>query len=100
MSLKDLVWEAHKEAETKPFVKVLFSGNIDPKLYATYLYNQFPQYEILEMFAMRAGITQQMPNIERSKSILADFRELWPYQDQNPTVLPVVNDYVKYINYI
>ena len=40
MSLKDLTHDAHKEAETKPFVKVLFSGNIDPKLYALYLKNQ------------------------------------------------------------
>ena len=94
--LKELVWEAHKAAETKPFVKVLFSGNIDPKLYATYLKNQHPQYEILEVCAMRHGLLNDIPDIRRSPAILADFMELWN-DDEQPTILPVVNDYTKYI---
>ena len=56
MSLKDLTKEHHTNAETQPFVKVLFSGNIDPKLYATYLKNQHPMYEILEVCAMPHGL--------------------------------------------
>jgi len=30
MSLKELTHEAHKNAETQPFVKILFSGKISP----------------------------------------------------------------------
>jgi len=98
MSLKDLTYEEHRNAETQPFVKVLFSGSIDPELYATYLYNQFPQYEVLEMFALKSGILAEMPKgIERAKRIYADFMELWPHKDRVPTVLPVVEEYVKYI---
>lgn len=95
-TLKDLVWKAHKEAETKPFVKVLFSGNIDPKIYATYLKNQHPQYEILEVCAMRHGLLNDMPDIRRAPAILADYVELWDSEEQ-PTILPVVTDYTKYI---
>jgi hypothetical protein len=44
MSLKELTHEAHKNAETQPFVKILFSGKINPKLYSAYLKNQHPCY--------------------------------------------------------
>ena len=30
MSLKDLTWEHHKDAERQQFVKVLMSGKINP----------------------------------------------------------------------
>ena len=62
MSLKDLVWEAHKAAETRPFVKVLFSGKINPDLYAAYLKNQHPCYEILEVCAMAHGLFNGIPS--------------------------------------
>ena len=58
-------------------------GSIDPKLYATYLWNQFPCYEVLEVMARAQGLLDDFPHIMRSKSILADFRELWP-QDEKP----------------
>ena len=61
MSLKDLTHAAHKSAETKPFVKVLFSGKINPKLYATYLKNQHPCYDILEVCAMPHGLLNDYP---------------------------------------
>ena len=49
MNLKELTKENHTLAERQAFVKVLMSGKIDPKVYAIYLWNQFPQYEILEL---------------------------------------------------
>lgn len=96
--LKELVWEDHKRAETRPFVKVLFSGSIDPKLYATYLKNQHPMYEILEVCAMPHGIFNGIPSIRRAPNILSDFIELWGNDNQeSPKMCPVVNDYIKYI---
>lgn len=97
MSLKDLTYEHHKQAETRPFVKVLFSGNIDPKLYATYLKNQHPMYEILEVCAMPAGLFNGIPDIRRSPAILSDFLELWGDDPGQPKMCPVVDDYIKYI---
>ena len=82
-NLKELTWEHHQNAERQEFVKVLMSGNIDPKIYATYLWNQFPQYEILEVMAMGHGLLSGVPGVLRSKAIMEDFRELWP-QDEKP----------------
>ena len=82
-NLKELTWEHHKNAERQEFVKYLMSGSIDPKVYATYLWNQFPCYEVLEVMARAQGLLDDFPHVMRSKSILADFRELWP-QDEKP----------------
>lgn len=97
MSLKELVWEEHKAAETRPFVKILFSGKINPNLYAAYLKNQHPQYEILEVCAMPHGLLNGIPEIRRAPAILADYMELHNDQDPEPTILPVVDEYIKYI---
>jgi heme oxygenase (biliverdin-producing, ferredoxin) len=96
MSLRDLTHEAHKNAETKPFVKILFSGNIDPKLYATFLKNQHPCYDLLEACAMIAGLLNGLTDIRRSPKINADFLELWK-EEQEPVILPVVKRYMDHI---
>ena len=98
MSLKDLTYEQHRKAETRPFVKVLFSGNVNPKLYAAYLKNQHPMYEILEVCAMPHGIFSDLPEIRRAPAILEDFTELWGAENTElPTMCPVVDEYIKYI---
>lgn len=97
MSLKEATYEQHKRAETRPFVKILFSGDINPKLYATYLKNQHPCYEILELCAMPHGLLNDMPEIRRAPVILADFLELWGNDPAEPKMCPVVNDYIKHI---
>jgi heme oxygenase len=97
MSLKELTHEAHKNAETQPFVKVLFSGKISPKLYAAYLKNQHPCYEILEVCAMPHGLLSGLPDMRRAPAILADYLELHNKDDAEPTILPAVENYIKYI---
>jgi heme oxygenase len=96
MSLKELTHEQHRRAETQPFVKVLFSGNVDPELYATYLYNQFPMYELLEVFAMSHGLLHDMPEVFRAKAIYSDFKELWN-KEEFPTQVPVVKKYLDHL---
>ena len=97
MSLKDLTHDAHRKAETQPFVKILFSGNIHPQLYATYLKNQHPMYEILEVCAMQHGILSDLPDIRRAPGILADYVELWETPDTPAALCPVVQKYMDYI---
>jgi heme oxygenase len=96
MSLRDLTHEAHKNAETKPFVKILFSGTIDPRLYAIFLKNQHPCYDILEAHAMSSGLLNGLTDIRRSPKINADFSELWK-DEQEPVILPVVKRYMDHI---
>jgi heme oxygenase len=97
MSLKDLTWEHHKYAETRPFVKVLFSGKIEPKLYATYLYNQHKQYDVLEAIAMMHGLMSDYPTIRRAPNIYSDYFELWDDKENPPPTIPVVQKYQDYL---
>ena len=96
MSLKELTHEAHKNAETQPFVKILFSGKINPKLYATYLKNQHPCYEILEVCAMPHRLLAG-EDARRAPAILADFVELWDDNDGEAQIMPATEAYIKYI---
>lgn len=92
MSLKDLTWEHHKYAETRPFVKVLFSGKITPEAYATYLFNQHKCYDLLEAMAMMHGLMNDYPTIRRAPAIHEDFMELWT-SEQLPVEVPAVAKY-------
>ena len=97
MSLRDLTKDAHTSAERQEFVKLLFSGSIDPQLYATFLKNQHPMYEILEVTAMPHGLLHGLPDIRRAPAILEDFLELWGDNQLQPQVCPVVNHYIDHI---
>jgi heme oxygenase len=97
MSLKELTHDAHRNAETQPFVKILFSGKINPKLYATFLKNQHPCYEILEVCAMPHQLLHGLTDIRRAPSILQDFQELWNETDGDPQIVPATEKYIKYI---
>jgi len=98
MSLRDLTHEAHKNAERQEFVKILFSGSINPKLYAVFLKNQHPCYEILEVCAMPHLLLHGLPDVRRAPAIHADFEELWDDDvDGKPHILPTTEKYIKYI---
>jgi len=99
MSLRELTKDAHTNAERQEFVKILFSGKINPKLYATFLKNQHPCYEILEVCAMmHPGLLSDMPDIRRSPKINDDFEELWSADNKDvPEILPVVKKYMDHI---
>ena len=98
MSLKEATWEHHKNAERQEFVKVLMSGNISDELYATFLYNQHIQYNILEAVAMTHGLLPH-PALRRAPSILQDFSELWKKQEVPPT-LESTTEYLEHIRKI
>jgi heme oxygenase len=97
MSLRDLTKDAHTNAERQEFVKVLFSGSIDPQLYARFLKNQHPMYELLEVCAMAHGLFLDMPDIRRAPAINADFIELWDKDTTPPDLCPVVQKYLDHI---
>ena len=96
-NLKELTWEHHKRAETRAFVKEMFSGNMDPKKYAYYLYQQHAMYDALEAMAMMHGIFNSMPEIRRAPSIIEDANELWPNDIARPQLLPSTQEYGKHL---
>ena len=98
-NLKELTWEHHKDAERQEFVKVLMSGNIHPKFYATFLWNQHMKYDLLEALVSVTGLLIDIPGIWRKQSIYDDFVELWSYEEQ-PVILESTKKYVEHMRTI
>jgi len=96
-NLKELTWEHHQNAERQSFVKEMFSGNITNERYATYLYNQYICYDLLEALSRVHGIFNDIPELQRAPSIMEDFQELWDFPDKQPTVYQATHDYVGYL---
>jgi len=98
-TIKELTWEHHKNAERQEFVKVLMGGSIDPKMYATFLFNQHPCYNILEAVATSHGLFDDIMEVKRAPLIHADFMELWTETEQ-PILLDTTNKYMQRIKEI
>ena len=96
MSLKDLTWEHHKNAERQEFVKIMMSGNIHPKFYATFLYNLHPRYDLLEAMGRAHGLFDGIPSVQRHQAIIADFNYLWK-EKEPPQTLPSTNEYISHM---
>ena len=73
LDIKELTLEQHKNAERQEFVKILMSGEINPELYATYLYNQLQCYAELEKWGMHNALFRQTPGLQRAEKIHKDF---------------------------
>ena len=97
--IKELTWEHHKKAERQEFVKVLMSGNIDHKLYAIYLYNQFHCYATLEMYAQDLSLFVDTPGLQRASAIKKDYYKLWQ-EDYAPDLTTSTIDYLRHIESI
>jgi heme oxygenase len=95
-NLKELTKSEHTNAERQAFVKVLMSGKINPKFYATYLWNQHKKYDILEAMATAQGCLDGMPEIKRKLKIEQDFLELWS-DDEMPVVLDSTRAYIDHM---
>ena len=95
-NLKELTWEHHKNAERQDFVKVLLSGKINHRFYATFLWNQHKKYDILEALAGASGLLDDLPDIRRKGKIEQDFLELWDL-DRHPIIVESTNEYVKHM---
>ena len=77
LDIKELTMQQHKNAERQEFVRILMSGEIDKKLYATYLYNQFQCYSVLEKYGLHNSLFRDTPNLLRAEHIHYDYRALW-----------------------
>jgi len=98
-NLKELTKEEHTNAERQAFVKVLMSGKINPKFYATYLWNQHKKYDLLEAMATAQGCLDGIPEIKRKLKIEQDFLELWT-DDEMPAIVPSTRNYINHMKEI
>ena len=76
MSLRDLTWDLHKEAETSLFAKKILRGEATKEEYATYLYNLLAIYDPIEFSCRRQGFLKDLPGIERLNRLYTDFLEI------------------------
>ena len=99
LDIKELTMEQHKNAERQEFVKTLMSGNIDHKLYAIYLYNQFHCYATLEMYAQDLSLFVDTPGLQRASAIKKDYYKLWQ-EDYAPDLTKSTIEYLRHIESI
>ena len=100
LDIKELTWEHHKNAERQDFVRILMSGNIDEKLYATYLYNQLQCYSVLEKYGLHNSLFRDTPNLLRAEHIHYDYRALWTDIGLPPEITQSTKEYVEHIKTI
>ncbi|SVD81186.1 uncharacterized protein METZ01_LOCUS434040, partial [marine metagenome] len=72
------------------------SGEIDPELYAMFLANQHPMYDVLEALAGAKGLLNDLPDIRRAPAIHEDYKELWTSDEPAP-MLDVTKKYLDHI---
>ena len=93
-NLRALTQRMHEMAETQPFARELLGGTVSKKKYATYLFNQHPQYNLLETFGMLYGLV----DVRVAPRIHDDYQELWEeFQPHQPPLLPVVKEYMDHL---
>ena len=100
LDIKELTMEHHKNAERQAFVRILMSGNIDEKLYATYLYNQFQCYSVLEKYGLHNSLFRDTPGLLRAEHIHYDYRSLWTDIGSPPEITQSTKDYIAHIESI
>ena len=97
LDIKELTMEHHKDAERQGFVKILMSGQIDHKIYATYLYNQAQCYSVLEKYGLHNSLFRDTPNLLRTEHILYDFNS---FDIETPEITESTKKYIDHIESI
>lgn len=98
--LKELTWENHQNAERMVVARKLLKGMPAPE-YHRFIYNQYVQYEALEVAARDAGMLEGIEGICRAPGMLADMEELeeeFGIERDESVLCPVVQEYVDYVN--
>lgn len=98
--ITELTWEYHKNAERQDFVKILMSGEIDPRLYATYLYNQLACYSKLEEYCLESSLFMDTKNLPRAPHIHYDYTHLWTDIGSPPELTESTKAYVEHLDTI
>ena len=100
LDIKELTWEHHKNAERQDFVRLLMSGKIDERVYATYLYNQLQCYSVLEKYGLHNSLFRDTPGLLRAEHIHYDYRHLWTDIGAPPEITESTKEYIEHIESI
>jgi heme oxygenase len=95
-NLKELTWEHHERAETSYFAKQLMSGEITPREYQEYLFNQMICYGALEGVV---DLPEEYKGVFRANEIFEDMHEIQKEYNLSP-IERALNTTVEYVNYI
>jgi heme oxygenase len=66
-TLKELTADVHAEAESQPFIKSIFAGNVDKDKYTSYLYQLVHVYSLIELLASNHSIFDGIEDLKRAK---------------------------------
>ena len=99
-TLKELTADKHREAESQPFLKTIFAGNVDVSKYTDYLYQLLHVYQVLEFYADTHKLFDGIENIKRSKQIEMDWVELLGEEPWHNTLNKATENYMDYIHSI
>ena len=101
LDIKELTMKHHKNVlkVQQDFVKIIdVSGNIDEKLYATYLYNQLQCYSVLEKYGLHNSLFRDTPNLLKYlEHIHYDYKSLWKDVDNPPEITQSTKEYIEHI---
>ena len=75
--LKELVAKEKSEVVNHDFMQLMKSGNINPELYAIYLWNQLKRYQMVEDCADQENLFDGIEDVKRYNAIRDDFEEIW-----------------------
>ena len=100
IDIREATKEQHRRAEQQPFVKILMSGEIHPRLYATFLYNLSHCYAALEKWSQYRGLFDQLPDIARAEKLAHDCQDLWVRITPQPDITDSTGKYIEHIDNI
>ena len=100
IDIREATKEQHRLAEQQPFVKTLMSGEIHPRLYATFLYNLSYCYAALEKWSQYRGLFDQLPDIARAEKLAHDCQDLWVRITPQPNITDSTEKYIEHIDNI
>ena len=100
IDIREATKEQHRRAEQQEFVKTLMSGEIHPRLYATFLYNLSHCYAALEKWSQYQGLLDRLPDIARAEKLAYDCQDLWVRITPQPEITDSTKRYIEHIDSI
>jgi hypothetical protein len=95
MSLKDLTWAKHQQAEDTPFMKAVFNNKMPANVWADYTFNKMLWYGAIESKAHAEGLLDDLSGIDRAYYLWQDANEM--LEGNFPRFKSLTVDYQTYI---